>query len=67
MKHDDIQQEDSLSFADMVRMKNNARNKLIRAVSEADKAALDLAARYVKAALRGNSVSIARPRRFSSL
>ena len=66
--HDNRQQEDNhLSFADLMRMKNDARIEQARAVYAAEPAALELAAQCVKVALRGNSASIARPRRYSAL
>lgn len=66
MKHHD-NQVDPLSLAELMRIKSEARDKLVRAVREADQDELDRAAESVKSALRGSSDSIARPRRFSSL
>lgn len=55
------------SFADLMKIKSDARDRQVSAVYAAESSALELAAQYVKAALRGNSAAIARPRRFSSL
>lgn len=57
----------SRSFGDLMKIKSDARDKQVRAVYAAEPSALDLAAQHLKAVLRGNSASIARPRRFSSL
>lgn len=65
--HDKQQQDDHLSLDELMRIKSEARDKLVRAVREADEGELNRAAESVKSALRGNSADIARPRRFSSL
>lgn len=51
---------------DILEVKRLARIRLIDALYTADRESLELAARYVKAALRGTG-SIPRPKRFSSL
>ncbi len=61
------QKAQAASFADMMDMKSSARIEQVRAVYDADRCALDLAAQYVKSALRGNSGPIDRPRRFATL
>lgn len=55
------------SFADLLSLKSAARDKQVSAVYAADFASLELAGQRAKAALRGNSEAIARPRRFSAL
>lgn len=57
--------EDS-SAEDILEVKRLARIRLIDAFYAADRESLELAAQYVKAALRGKG-SIPRPKRFSSL
>lgn len=51
---------------DILEVKRLARIRLIDALYAADRESLELAAQYVKSALRGTG-SIARPKRFSSL
>jgi len=51
---------------DILEVKRLARIRLIDALYLADRESLELAAQYVKAALRGKG-SIPRPKRFSSL
>ncbi len=57
--------EDSTA-EDIFEVKRIARIRLIDALYAADRESLELAAQYVKAALRGKG-SIPRPKRFSSL
>lgn len=57
--------EDS-SAEDILEVKRLARIRLIDAFYAADQESLELATKYVKAALRGKG-SIPRPKRFSSL
>jgi hypothetical protein len=52
------QHSKDLSFAEMMSLKSSSRDRQVDAVYAADRA---------KAALRGNSASIARPQRFSAL
>lgn len=54
------------SFDEILMIKRRARDRLVDAVYAADRESLELAAEYVKAALRGNS-PIPRPQRFSCL
>lgn len=54
------------SFNEMLMIKRRARERLVDAVCSADRESLELAAKYVKAALRGNA-PIPRPQRFSCL
>jgi len=54
------------SFDEILMIKRRARDRLVDAVYAADRESLELAAEYIKAALRGNS-PIPRPQRFSCL
>ena len=56
-----------LSFAQIMSLKSSSRDRQVDAVYAADSQALERAAARAKAALRGNSASIARPQRFSAL
>lgn len=56
-----------LSFAEMMSLKSSSRDRQVDAVYAADPQMLEIAAARAKAALRGNSSSIARPQRFSAL
>ncbi|BCJ08177.1 hypothetical protein PRtIB026_A21460 [Pseudomonas sp. RtIB026] len=58
-------QAQNLSFSNLVAFKDMAREQQVQAVYSADRNALDMAANSVKAAIKGNAASIARPRRFS--
>lgn len=54
------------SAEDILEVKRLARIRLVDALYAADQESLELAAKYVKAALRGKG-PIPRPKRFSSL
>ncbi|WP_124421318.1 hypothetical protein [Pseudomonas sp. CMR5c] len=54
------------SFDEMLMIKRRARERLVDAVRSANRESLELAAKYVKTALRGNA-PIPRPQRFSCL
>lgn len=54
------------SFEEIMAIKRRSRDRLIKAAYAADQDSLELAAEYVKAALRGVP-PIPRPKRFSSL
>lgn len=56
-----------LNFAEMMSLKSRSRDRQVDAVYAADPQALEVAAARAKAVLRGNSDSIARPKRFSAL
>lgn len=55
------------SFAEMMSLKSSSRDRQVDAVYSASPEMLEMAAACAKAALRGNSASIARPQRFSAL
>lgn len=55
------------SFADIMSIKKRRRDALLLAIDAADPAEIERAAELVKAALRGKSSVIPRPRRFASL
>lgn len=61
------QRSEDLSFAEMMSLKSSSRDRQVDAVYAADPQMLEMAAVRVKAVLRGNSASIARPQRFSAL
>lgn len=61
------QHSKDLSFAEMMSLKCSSRDRQVDAVYAADPQMLEMAAARAKAALRGNSASIARPQRFSAL
>lgn len=61
------QRSKDLSFAEMMSLKSSSRDRQVDAVYAADPQMLEMAAARAKAALRGNSASIARPQRFSAL
>lgn len=61
------QPSESLSVAEMMSLKSSSRDRQVDAVYAADAQNLEMAAARAKAALRGDSASIARPQRFSAL
>ena len=61
------QHSEHLSFAEMMSLKSRSRDRQVDAVYAADPQALEVAAARAKAVLRGNSDSIARPKRLSAL
>jgi hypothetical protein len=60
-------QSQSPSYLELVSFKSHAREQQVSAVYEASSFNLEAAGQRMKQSLRGESVSIARPRRFAVL